>query len=68
MADGGSSCTEFVGQYRAISSKLKKYVEQMDNFTLLNVARIFGLVEVTMCHLGVRCKTTFVFQAISQET
>lgn len=68
MADGGSSCTEFVGQYRAISNKLKKYVEQMSDFMYLNVVKIFGLVEVSMCHLGVRCKTTFVFQAISQET
>lgn len=68
MADGGSSCTEFVGQYRAISNKLKKYVEQMGDFMQLNVAKIFALVEVFMCHLGVRCKTIFVFQAISQET
>ena len=32
MADGGSSCNEFVGHYRAISNKLKKYVEQMGDF------------------------------------
>lgn len=68
MADGGSSCTEFVGHYRAISNKLKKYVEQMGDFMQLNVARIFGLFAVSMCHLGVKRKTTFVFQAISQET
>jgi len=33
MADGGSSCTEFVGQYRAISNKLKKRFLRKPNVT-----------------------------------
>jgi hypothetical protein len=68
MADGGSSCTEFLGQYRAISNKLKKYVKQMGNFMWLIVVRACGVVDVSLCHLEVKFKTTFVFQAISQET
>jgi hypothetical protein len=32
MADGGSGCSDFLGQYRAISNKLKKYVKKVNNF------------------------------------
>lgn len=28
MADSGSGCNDFLGQYRAISNKLKKYVKK----------------------------------------
>jgi hypothetical protein len=37
MADSGSGCGDFIGQYRAISNKLKKYVTQMSNFMLSSV-------------------------------
>jgi heat shock protein HslJ len=28
MAEGSSGCNDFLGQYRAISNKLKKYVKK----------------------------------------
>jgi hypothetical protein len=37
MADGGSGCNDFLGQYRAISSKLKKYVKKTSIIMKFNV-------------------------------
>lgn len=42
MAEGGSGSADFLGQYRAISNKLKKYVTETTS--LLN----YGLIVCAM--------------------